>query len=137
MVIHADQVLLLDRPGRGEVRLPKGHRDPGETLAETALRETAEESGYADLEILADLGADKVAFQYQDKDYLRTEHYFLMRLCSRAQIPRPQSDQAQFQPIWRPLAEAMALLTFDAERQVLAKAIRAWQQRGNGIPASG
>jgi len=56
VVIHEGQVLLLDRPGRGEVRLPKGHVEPGEEPAEAALREVREEAGYADLAILADLG---------------------------------------------------------------------------------
>jgi 8-oxo-dGTP pyrophosphatase MutT (NUDIX family) len=46
-------ILLLDRPGRNEVRLPKGHIDPGESVEATALRETTEESGYADLEVIA------------------------------------------------------------------------------------
>ena len=44
VVVHEGKVLLLDRPKRGEVRLPKGHIDPGETPEMTALRETTEES---------------------------------------------------------------------------------------------
>ncbi len=127
IVIDADLVLLLDRPGRREVRLPKGHIDPGETPAETALRETAEETGYSDLEILEDLGAAEVTFRYKERQYLRTEHYFLMRLRSREQVPRPPSDQAQFQPIWRSFEEALGMLTFKAERLVLSKAIQAWK----------
>ena len=54
VVIYQQQMLLLDRPARQEVRLPKGHIDPGETPAITALRETREESGYVDLTILAE-----------------------------------------------------------------------------------
>ena len=56
VIIRDGQMLLLDRPRRGEIRLPKGHVDPGETHDETALRESAEETGYADLEIVEDLG---------------------------------------------------------------------------------
>ncbi len=119
---------MLDRPERCEIRLPKGHLESRETPAEAALRETAEETGYADLRIVRDLGAAQVTFHYQEQEYLRTEHYFLMELRSQTQTCRPSTDQAQFHPIWRPLAEAMDLLTFAAERQVLAKAIRAWQQ---------
>ncbi|GAB5403442.1 MAG: bis(5'-nucleosyl)-tetraphosphatase [Aureliella sp.] len=36
-------VLLMQHKSRWD--LPKGHADPGETLAETALRETEEETG--------------------------------------------------------------------------------------------
>ena len=52
-------LLLLDRPRRAEVRLPKGHIDPGESAEEAALRETCEESGYCDLDVLADLGGER------------------------------------------------------------------------------
>ena len=55
-------LLLLDRPSRAEVRLPKGHIDPGESAEEAALRETGEETGYGDLHVLADLGCRTVKF---------------------------------------------------------------------------
>ena len=44
--------------GRGafQWQMPQGGVDEGEEPAEAALREVTEESGYADLEILADLG---------------------------------------------------------------------------------
>ncbi len=56
VVFRGIQVLLLARPRKGEIRLPKGHIDPDETPVETALRETVKETGYANLEIVADLG---------------------------------------------------------------------------------
>jgi ADP-ribose pyrophosphatase YjhB (NUDIX family) len=40
--------MLLIRPSRDEVRLPKGHVEAGETLRAAALREVAEETGYDD-----------------------------------------------------------------------------------------
>ncbi len=69
VVIDDGRMLLLDRPLRREVRLPKGHIDPGETAAQAALRETAEESGYDDLEIMSDLGSQVVKFNFQGKIY--------------------------------------------------------------------
>ena len=49
VVVHDNQVLVLRRPHRAEVRLPKGHVEPGEDAAEAAIRETQEESGYQDV----------------------------------------------------------------------------------------
>ncbi|BAM01987.1 MULTISPECIES: NUDIX hydrolase [Caldilinea] len=122
------RMLLLDRPTRREVRLPKGHVDPGETPEETALRETREESGYADLEIIADLGAQVVKFTFQGDDFVRTEHYFLMRLLSDRTIPRTRKDEAQFSPVWAPLEEAVQRLTFEAEQQFAQRAIDAYHK---------
>ena len=132
VVIDAGCMLLLDRPQRREVRLPKGHIDPGESAAETALRETTEESGYADLEILEDLGSQVVKFNFQGDDFVRTERYFLMRLASPRVIPRNRKDEAQFTPIWLPLAEAVQRLTFEAERLFAQRAIAAFERRCNG-----
>ncbi|MEZ4662174.1 MAG: NUDIX domain-containing protein [Caldilineaceae bacterium] len=123
VVIHQNQVLLLDRPSRNEVRLPKGHIDPGETAEITARRETTEEAGYSDLEIVADLGSQIVEFDYKGRHYVRTEYYFLMRLASEAQEPRNAKDAADFIVLWTPIAEAVAKLTFPAEQQTVQKAI--------------
>ena len=109
-------LLLLDRPRRAEVRLPKGHIDPGESAEEAALRETCEESGYCDLRILADLGRRTVEFEYKGRHYLREDHYYLMRLLSARQKARPAGDAKQFRVIWVPLSEASERLTFEIEQ---------------------
>lgn len=126
VVIHQQQILLLARPSRQEMRLPKGRIDPGETPTMTAIRETTEESGYSDLWILADLGNQVVKFVYGGQSYIRTEFYFLMGLQSHTQIERPLQDQVQFQVVWLPLEQAVAALTFDAEKKMARKAIEAY-----------
>lgn len=118
-------LLLLDRPGRAEVRLPKGHIDPGESAEEAALRETSEESGFGDLGILADLGRRTVEFDYKGAHYVRKERYFLMQLLSPRQITRPPKDAKQFQVLWEPLGRAGQRLTFEAERLFVADAVYA------------
>ena len=127
VIIHDDHVLLLDRPTRGEIRLPKGHVDPGERDDETALRETVEEAGYADLAIAADLGTHVVRYEYEQRRYERTEHYYLLRKLSDAQHPRPPKDAEQFRPFWVHLDEAPAKLTYPAEQEVVRRAIAAYR----------
>lgn len=133
VVIHAGRMLLLDRPSRGEVRLPKGHIDPGETAEETALRETEEESGYADLEIVRDLGRRMVEFEYQGERVIRDEHYFLMRLRSEAQIERNAKDGAQFRVLWVAAQDAPDLLTYAAEQETAVRACTAAKDAGLGL----
>lgn len=130
VVIHDGEMLLLDRPSRNEVRLPKGHVDPGESHPETALRETTEESGLADLAIVADLGEQIVEFDYKARHYRRTEHYYLLRKLSDGQSPRPPHDAVDFQPRWVPMHQAPDLLTYPAEQEVARRAITAYRAAG-------
>ena len=128
VVVHEGRILLLDRPSRGEVRLPKGHIEADELADEAALREIAEESGYCDLEILADLGNQVVEFDYSGAHYVRDEHYFLVALGSDAQIPRSKKDAGQFQVIWVSSEQAEQQLTYAAEQAVMRKAIQAYRR---------
>jgi 8-oxo-dGTP pyrophosphatase MutT (NUDIX family) len=124
VVIDRDRVLVLRRPGRDEIRLPKGHREVGESARKTAIREVIEESGYADIEILSDLGHQKVTFTYQDSHVIRDEHYFAMRLCSSRRIVR-EAQELQFIPVWMGWDEALSELTFEPEREWVRRARQA------------
>lgn len=120
--IEGSQVLLLIRPSGDEVRLPKGHVDPDETPQNAALREVAEEAGYDDIEIVDDLGEQLVAFPLGDKVVRRTEYYYLMRARSLHQIERPALDTQQFFTVWVTWDEALAHITFEAEREWIRRA---------------
>ena len=124
-VVYWDgRILLLDRPSRGETRLPKGHVESGESDAEAALREVTEETGYACLEIVADLGVRHVEFHdaYKDRDVQRDERFFLMYLQAGGQVKR-NDPEAQFVPRWVPSDKASGLLTFDSEREFVRRAL--------------
>lgn len=121
-------VLLLIRPARDEVRLPKGHIEPDESVEAAALREVSEESGYDDLEIIAPLGQQLVAFTMGSYAVQRTEIFYLMQARSRRQILRPQEDE-QFFPIWVTWDEAPTHLTFEVEQEWLRRAHHAYLQR--------
>ena len=120
MVVHDGRVLVLRRPGRGEVRLPKGHVEPGERVEAAAVREMREESGYADLMVVADLGTQVVEFDYAGRHVVRRERYFLMALAGH-----PDSSaggEEQFEPLWLTWDEALAALTFEEEREWVRRA---------------
>jgi 8-oxo-dGTP pyrophosphatase MutT (NUDIX family) len=120
VVVHDGRVLVLRRPSRDEMRLPKGHVDPGEDARTTALREVREESGYGDLVVQADLGEQIVEFDYKGKHIVRTERYFLMALVD-PDAPLSGGEK-QFEPEWLTWDEALAELTFEAEREWVRRA---------------
>lgn len=104
---------------REELRLPKGHIDPGETVEQAACREVGEESGYWGVEILADLKTCHSSFYLDGIQYERDEHYFLMRLADEARSePAPVSEEeALFVPRWVPLVEGQFHLTYPSEQE--------------------
>ncbi|MCX6032714.1 MAG: NUDIX domain-containing protein [Chloroflexi bacterium] len=112
-----------------EVRLPKGHVEPGETDEEAALREVCEETGYCGLAVTADLGEYLNEFNWPDQQarVLRHEHYYLMRLTDpvrgKPQFDNPDAEEARFLPRWAAnLAEAERVLTFESEKEFVRRA---------------
>ena len=126
VVVDNDHVLLLRKKHAPEVRLPKGHIEPGETRQEAALREVAEETGYVNLKILADLGELTHTFR-RDKNLVVTRHesFFLMTLADDTQVTRPPEDQTKFEILWVPMDTAEQALTYEVEREFLRRARRA------------
>lgn len=122
LVIERD----VDREGETihEVRLPKGHIDPGESAEEAALREVLEETGYRGVAIASDLGVAHSEYTFRGARHWREERYFLMRLCSpRRDAPSPMSpEEALFTPRWLPPAEAEAAMTYPSEREFIRRA---------------
>ncbi len=120
--LRCERVLVLVRPERDEVRLPKGHVEREESPEIAALREVAEESGYDDLEIVTPLGEQLVSFLWKGRHVQRTEHYYLMKLRSKRQGERLPEDVAQFFPVWVTWEEAITALTFEAEKEWVRRA---------------
>lgn len=126
VVLDRGRALVLLRPSRLEVRLPKGHVEAGETEAEAALREVAEETGYP-CRIEADLGVVFLAVDVlrEDAEPERIEremHFFRMARTEGGRRPRPL-EARKFVPAWLPVSRALALLTYEEEREAARRAL--------------
>ena len=125
VVVDVERVLVIVRPGRmgpdgrPEVRLPKGHVEPGESREEAARREVGEETGLAEVEIVADLGHQVVEFDHNNARIIRDESFFLMAPSPGASLGQAEG---QFAPVWLAWEEALARLTFEAEREWVRRA---------------
>ncbi|MDH3306442.1 MAG: NUDIX domain-containing protein [Acidimicrobiia bacterium] len=126
VVVDGDLVMVLERLSPPEIRLPKGHIDPGEDAITAAVREVLEESGYR-CRIVDDLGAHQVEFDFEERRISRLEHYFLME-----PIEAVDDGEPQFLTRWVSWDEAAGRLTFDEERNWLHRAHRAELARKAG-----
>lgn len=130
VVIYDGQVLLIRKKYIPEVRLPKGHIEPGESRVEAALREVGEETGYRRLHILADLGSVRNEFTHDDRHVIRDESYFLMGLDDPAPVEREPAEAAKFSVEWVSLDRAEAVLTFPVEQEFVRRARNLWALKG-------
>jgi 8-oxo-dGTP pyrophosphatase MutT (NUDIX family) len=109
---------------KGVWALPKGNIDPGESPAETAVREVREETGI-EARLLEKLG--DVRYVYTRRGGLRVfkvVSFFLLQ-ASRGRIG--EIDESMRIEVaearWLPLEEAPRLLAYGGEREMAAKAL--------------
>ncbi|HEX2843772.1 MAG TPA: NUDIX hydrolase [Candidatus Limnocylindria bacterium] len=112
------QVLLVHRRHPRLWALPKGTPDSGETVEETALRETREETGLM-VEIERPLRSIRYYFVRGSTRFHKTVHFFLMRPVGGAL----EDHDAEFDEVrWTDLEEALAILNHATERSVVEEA---------------
>ncbi len=87
------KVLLIFR--RGVWDLPKGKQDPGETLAQTALREVREETGIADLRIVEKLNNGYHCYLMSKQRTLKRTRWYLMQTQNPGQLVLQKEEGIQ------------------------------------------
>ena len=112
------QVALIarrDRRGRLVWSLPKGHRESGETLEQTAMREVREETGIT-ATIVRSLGSIDCWFMADGTRVHKTVHHFLMHATN---LELSDADVEVDEVAWVPLQDAATRLRYAGERRVV------------------
>lgn len=111
--------------------LPKGTPKRGESTEQTAVREVAEETGL-DVRITAPLSSISYDFVQSGTRIHKTVHYFLMEPIG-GDLSRHDREFDQVR--WIAFDEAPGLLTFESERDLVARAAAAIGAAAPGRPA--
>lgn len=99
--------------------LPKGTPDSGETLAETAIRETSEETGLL-VAIEEPISAITYFFVHGRTRFHKTVHFFLMHAIGG----RLEDHDHEFDEVgWFPIEDALQRMTHATERGVVQRAV--------------
>jgi 8-oxo-dGTP pyrophosphatase MutT (NUDIX family) len=119
--------LAAIRPGGkppGVWALPKGLVEGGDTPAETALREAAEETGVAG-RLVGKLGDVRYVYTWEGERVFKIVSFFLVRY-SRGRIGNvPEHTHEVAEARWLPFPEAPALLAYEGEREMAQRAAAA------------
>ena len=121
----APEVAVIHRPRYEDWSLPKGKLEPGETWEEAAVREVEEETGYR-----CRIGEGLGAVEYTDsKGRPKVVRYWLMEPLGGEFEPGDEADELR----WVEEQEALALLTYERDRELVADAVNAREVRKTGM----
>ncbi|WP_125613068.1 NUDIX hydrolase [Specibacter cremeus] len=110
-------IARLNRGGRLEWCLPKGHPEGRETHAEAAVREIEEETGIAG-DVLAPLGSIDYWFTVSGHRVHKTVHHFLLRATGGYLTIDNDPDHEAVDVAWVGLPELARRLSFPNERRI-------------------
>jgi 8-oxo-dGTP diphosphatase len=111
-------ILLVHRPRYDDWTLPKGKLDSGESFEDAALREVEEETG-----LRARLVRELPATHYEVAGRPKLVRYWLMEALGDAEfVANEETDELR----WVTPDEALELLSYDRDRDVVAAAAAAY-----------
>jgi len=123
---HGVEVVLCGRKREGLWALPKGTPEEGETLEHTALREVQEETG---LEVAIERAIGSIHYQFTDTDGSlrdkRVEHYLMTPAGGHIDGHDHEFDIVR----WVPVEEALRLMRYPNERDIVRQAMRLLSER--------
>ena len=125
------EVALVGRGKRLRWGLPKGGLEPGATIDRAAVREAQEETGLR-VRLVAPLGDIQYWFATRAVRHHKTVHYFLMEAMGG---DLKDHDWENDEAAWFPLAEALGVMAFPNEVEIVRRAREAWPSEGSAAGA--
>jgi 8-oxo-dGTP pyrophosphatase MutT (NUDIX family) len=116
VLVRDGLVAVVHRPKYDDWTLPKGKLEPGEDDSDAALREVWEETGF-EAAIEGDLGTVEYEVERGGRTLPKVVRYYVMLAVSGSFTADAEVDELR----WLPRDEAMELLSYARDRDVLSR----------------
>lgn len=113
-------LFLLIRDSYRNWGFPKGHVEPGERPEDAALREVAEETGLAGLELRGQIETIDWHFRFRGRLIHKVCHFYLIE--TESSETSPQRSEGITACRWAPFDEAIDSVSYENARGVLRRA---------------
>jgi len=117
--VGRQRLYLLLHYEEGHWDFPKGHVEPGEGEADTARRETMEETGISDIEFVFGFREPIEYFYKREGKTMHKSVFFFLTETKTTEV-KLSSEHVGYE--WLPYGKALERLTFKNAKEVLAKA---------------
>ncbi len=123
---HGIEIVICGRRSEALWALPKGSPQPGETLERTATREVEEETG---LQVGIEESLGSIRYQFTGPDGTRydkrVEHHLMVLTGGNLTNHDSEFDDVR----WSFAEEALRLLTYANEREIVRRAVAVIEER--------
>jgi len=130
-------IARINRGGRLEWCLPKGHLEGDETPEQAAVREIEEETGIRG-RVVRSLGSIDYWFSVDERRIHKTVHHYLLEATGGDLTVENDPDAEAVDAAWVPMADLFTRLAFSNERRIArtARDLLSLAAREGGAPAT-
>lgn len=120
VLIYNNKVLLLHDENWNHYVLPQGHRETGESLRQTAMREVKEETGYTDLRLIKKIKQYHYHYSKCDKIIYKTIHVFLIKIKSLSACKKQLDEHEKYTNYFFGFNEAIKRVRWSQDKELIA-----------------
>ncbi|HNX90759.1 MAG TPA: NUDIX domain-containing protein [Candidatus Omnitrophota bacterium] len=117
-------LVLLIKDQYGHWTWPKGHMEGSETPEETAIRETAEETGIENVRVIKKLGEQKYRHVLHGVKIFKTVYIFLMQTVGDGKLSLQAAEVADGR--WFAPQDALKTIEYRGSKDLLEKGIKSF-----------